>query len=100
MKKQEKEIIIKVLTLIKKQLNSDGFRLYGTGICRILGELSVNRDITKYEYVLTDNYIDVHRPIRGIHYDKERKLSLWWWKLGYAEPRIAWIDYTIEKLSK
>lgn len=100
MKKADKLFIIyaidKIIEFLKSDLMDDKFG----GICGAINELHSRDFITYEESILLDIYIHDNRPTKGIHYDANRPNYAWWWIPGLVEPRVAFLNYLKDELTK
>ncbi|MCK9429939.1 MAG: hypothetical protein M0R17_08035 [Candidatus Omnitrophica bacterium] len=77
--------------------NKDLFNAWPcSGLCSLVDRLLEREIITHSERCKLHNYIKVHRPKRGIHYQKHIIYS-WYWPLHQWKPREAWLKSKIRK---
>ena len=95
----KKERSIRELLVILKDSKTIFIREECSGLCALLIELYPNM-ISKDEYVLLYNYINMNRPHKGKHCVVSRKDNAWFWTICEWEPREAWLKDKIRRIKK
>lgn len=67
-----------------------------TGLCAVIKyRLKISDDEKK----LLLKYVEDHRPRKGVHYyNKNIKIAGYYWEIGEATPRLAWLNSKIKRL--
>ena len=88
------ELLIKLRDQIKDRPSLD------SGLCHEVSEMLANGDIYIHDWSELFHFIRVNRPRRRKHYDSLCKGNLWYWPMGYVEPRLDWLNGIIAKRQK
>ena len=89
-----KDVIIKLLELVKKQIKHDTrYWIMAKGMCIVIENLEYAGAISLQESKILTDYLNNNEPVQM--YNTE-----YFFKPNAAKPRIEWLDEQIQRLQK